>query len=97
MIRIMGTDPHKMPWLSPVLAAVCKKEPRPGRRKSRSPRTNISQAIKKNHPPATETIEFHTSPIAEYGNSNCQKRCQAEKRKTRVASRSSRGKLLSEE
>src|ERR1700722_13564116 len=97
MIRIMVTDPHNIACVSPVLAAVCRYEPRPGRRKSRSPRTNISQAIRKNHPPATDTIEFQTSPIAEYGNSSCQKRCQAEKRKTLLASRSSLGRLLSEE
>src|ERR1700723_1912089 len=97
MIRIMVTDPHNIACVSPVLAAVCRYEPNPGRRKSRSPNTNISQAIRKNHPPATETIEFQTRPIAEYGSSSCQKRCHAEKRKTLAASRSSRGKLFSEE
>ncbi len=39
---------------------------------------NISQKISANQPPATETIEFHTSPMAEKGISSCQKRCQPE-------------------
>src|SRR5882757_6680924 len=78
IMRIIVIDPHNMPWESPVLAAVCKYDPSPGRRKSRSPSTNISQAIRKNQPPATETIEFHTRPIAAYGSSSCQNRCHAE-------------------
>src|ERR1039458_4265943 len=54
----MTPRPQKMAWVSPALAAVCKYEPSPGRRKSRAPSTNISQAIRKNHPPATDIIEF---------------------------------------
>jgi hypothetical protein len=48
-----------------ALAAVCRYEPRPGRRRSRLPSTNISQAIRKNQPPATDIMEFHTRPMAE--------------------------------
>ena len=39
--------------------------PRPGNWKLRSPMVNISQAMRANHPPATETMEFQTRPIAE--------------------------------
>ena len=39
---------------------------------------NISQAMSANQPLATETIEFQTRPIAAFGISSCQKRCQAE-------------------
>ena len=46
----------------PLLAAVCKNDPRPGRRKSLSPNTNISQAIRKNHPPATDIIRTGGNP-----------------------------------
>ena len=60
----------------PLLAAVCRKEPRPGRRKSLSPRTNISHAIRKNQPPATDIMEFQTMPIVENGRSSSMKRCQ---------------------
>ena len=66
--------------MSPALAAVCRYEPKPGRRKSRCPSTNISHTISANHPPATDIIEFHTKPMAEDGNSNCVKRCHQLKR-----------------
>ena len=65
MTAIMVPTPHKMDRVSPALAAVCRYEPKPGRRKSLSPRTNISQAIRKNQPPATDIMEFQTNPIAE--------------------------------
>src|ERR1035438_6980419 len=69
MTAIMVPTPHIMARVSLALAAVCRYEPNPGRRKSLLPNTNISQAIKKNQPPATDIMEFHTSPMAEYGNS----------------------------
>src|ERR1700722_21013707 len=83
--------------MSPALAAVCKYEPRPGRRKSRFPNTNISQAIRKNQPPATDIMEFHTSPIAEYGSSICVNLCHQLQRYISATSRISRGILFSEE
>ncbi len=60
----MAAMPHNMLGVSPALAAVCRYEPSPGRRKSFDPSTNISHAIRKNHPPATDIIEFHTRPMA---------------------------------
>ncbi len=39
---------------------------------------NISHSISANQPPATDTIEFQTRPMAAKGISSCQKRCQAE-------------------
>ena len=71
----MAAMPQRMADVSPALAAVCRYDPSPGSRKSRFPRTNISQAIRKNHPPATDIIEFHTSPIAANGNSTCVNFC----------------------
>ena len=65
MTAIMVPTPHKIERVSPALAAVCRYEPSPGSRKSLSPKTNISQAIRKNQPPATDIMEFHTSPMAE--------------------------------
>ncbi len=44
-------------------------EPSPGSRKSCVPSTNASLTIRKNHPPAIDIIEFHTSPIVENGSS----------------------------
>src|ERR1039458_4506330 len=64
-----------MALVSPALAAVCRYDPSPGSRKSRLPSMNISQAIRKNQPPATETMEFQTRPIAPYGSSSSTKRC----------------------
>ncbi len=61
---IMVAMPQRMLGVSPALAAVWRYEPSPGRRKSFEPSTNISQAIRKNQPPATDIIEFHTSPMA---------------------------------
>ena len=56
---------------------------------------NISQAIRKNHPPATETMEFHTRPMAEKGSSSWKKPLPARRSRRSVeASRSSRGMLL---
>src|SRR5271154_2962286 len=68
-------SPHNIARLFPLLAAVCRSEPSPGNRKSLSPSTNISQAIRKNHPPATDIIEFQTSPIVEKGRSNSVNLC----------------------
>src|ERR1039458_2549197 len=59
--------------------AVCRYDPSPGSRKSRLPSMNISQAIRKNQPPATETMEFQTRPIAPYGSSSSTKRCHLPK------------------
>ena len=64
MMAIIVSRPQAMAVPLPVLAAVCRKLPRPGRRKSRWPSTNISQAIRKNQPPATETMEFQTRLMA---------------------------------
>ena len=60
----MVATPQRMLGVSPALAAVCRYEPSPGRRKSLEPSTNISHAMRKNQPPATDIIEFHTSPMA---------------------------------
>ncbi len=65
MIPIITPSPQKIARVFPTFAAVCRYEPRPGKRKSRFPSVNISQAIKKNQPPATDIIEFHTSPMTE--------------------------------
>src|SRR5260370_228897 len=69
MTAIIAARPPRIARVLPLLAAVCRKEPRPGSRKSRLPRTNISQAIRKNQPPATDIMEFHTRPIVEKGRS----------------------------
>src|SRR5579871_1569103 len=66
----IAANPHATARMLPALAAVSKYDPKPGRRKSRLPSVNISHAIKKNHAPATDIMEFHTRPIAEYGNSS---------------------------
>ena len=76
----MVPTPQRIDRVSPALAAVCRYDPSPGSRKSREPSTNISHAIRKNQPPATDIIEFHTSPIAENGNSISIKRCHQLKR-----------------
>ena len=65
MIPIITPSPQTIARVFPTFAAVCKYEPRPGKRKSRFPSVNISQAIRKNQPPATDIIEFHTSPMIE--------------------------------
>src|SRR5580704_17089521 len=70
MTSTMVATPQHIDAVSPALAAVCRYEPRPGKRKSLDPSTNISHTISANHPPATDIIEFHTSPIAEKGNSH---------------------------
>src|ERR1043166_2356281 len=44
----------------------------PGGRWSWSPRRNASFTIRKNQPPAMDSIPFHTSPCAAAGPSNCQ-------------------------
>src|ERR1039458_2641461 len=93
----MVNTPQTMARVSPALAAVCKYEPRPGRRKSRLPRTNISHAIKKNQPPATDIMEFQMSPIAACGNSNCQNCCHQLNRYASAASRISVGILFRSE
>ena len=77
---IIAARPHTSAGVSPALAAACRYEPSPGSRKSRLPSTNISHAIRKNHPPATDTIEFQIRPIVPYGSSSCRKRCTAPKR-----------------
>ena len=83
-------------WLSRSAAAVCRYEPSPGRRKLRLPTGNISHTIRKNQPLATETIEFHTSPMAANGSSSWNNRCHREKPLMAHASISSRGMLFSE-
>src|SRR2546422_4752438 len=70
MTAIIAATPQRIARVLPWLAAVWRKEPRPGRRKSRFPSTNISQAIRKNQPPATDIMEFQTSPIVENGRSD---------------------------
>ncbi len=97
MIPIITPSPQTIARVFPAFAAVCRYEPRPGRRKSRFPSVNISQAIRKNQPPATDIIEFHTSPMMEYGNSICVKRCHQLQRYTSATSRISRGMLFSDE
>ena len=67
MTPIIAARPQTMDFVSPAPEARCKYEPRPGRRKSRLFSSNISQAIRKNQPPATDIIEFQTKPMAEYG------------------------------
>src|SRR5215471_19605302 len=93
----MVTNPYTMARVSPALAAVCRYEPNPGRRKSRFPRTNISHAIRKNQPPATDIMEFQTKPMTEKGSSIWVNRCHQLKRYKRAASRISWGMLLSDE
>jgi len=88
---IIVVIPHRIATVFPSLAADCRYDPSPGSRKSRFPSTNISQAIRKNQPPATDTIEFHTSPITPCGNSSCTRRCQRENRYIRAASINSLG------
>src|ERR1035441_2956566 len=85
-----------MALVSPALAAVCRYDPSPGSRKSRLPSTNISQAIRKNQPPATDIMEFQTKPMAEYGSSSCTNFCHQLKRYTCAASSISLGIFLSE-
>src|SRR5207249_2820507 len=73
MTVIMAATPQRIARVLPLLAAVSRKEPRPGRRKSRLPRTNISQAMRKNQPPATDIMEFQTRPMVEKGRSSSAK------------------------
>src|SRR5579872_6733999 len=75
MTAIIVATPQMIEVVSPLLAAVCRYEPKPGRRKSRVPSTNISQAISANQPPATDIIEFQTKPMAAKGNSTSVNRC----------------------
>src|ERR1035437_3282951 len=51
-------SPQTTDRVAPALDAVCRYEPRPGRRRSLFPRTNISQTIRENQPAATDIIEF---------------------------------------
>ena len=53
-------------------------EPIPGRRKSRSPSVNASFTVRKNHPPAIDIIEFHTSPIIADDTSTVRKRFRSQ-------------------
>ena len=64
MTATMAASPQIIARVSPALAAVWRYEPRPGRRRSRFPKTNISQAIRKNQAPATDIMEFQISPMA---------------------------------
>ena len=73
----IAARPQSIARVFPWPAAVCKYDPSPGKRKSLSPSTNISQAIRKNHPPATDIMEFHTSPIVEKGRSSSVNFCHA--------------------
>src|ERR1700730_10697227 len=77
MMPITAHRPQMIARVSPVAEAVDRYDTRPGKRKSRLQRTNISQTMRKNQPPATDTIEFQIKPMAEYGSSSCQKRCHA--------------------
>src|SRR6202020_2735255 len=79
------------------LDAVCKYEPRPGSRRSRFPRTDISQTMRENQPPATDIIEFQIRLMAVSGSSSCTNFCHQLKRYSCAASSISRGILLSEE
>ena len=97
MTAIMAARPHSTAPVSPALAAVCRYEPSPGRRRSRLFRTKASHAIRKNHPPATDIMEFHTSPMAAQGSSSWVKRCHQLSRYTPAASTSSCGIFLVDE
>src|SRR5260370_35189805 len=90
MTAIIAATPQRIARVVPWLAAVWRKEPRPGRRKARFPSTNISQAIRKNQPPATEIMEFQTSPIGEDGGASSHKRRHRLKRGSLVDSRDPR-------
>ncbi len=96
MISTIVISPHVIAVQSPCDAAVCRYDPSPGSRKFLAPTGNISHTIRKNQPLATDTIEFHTRPIAPNGSSSWNSRCQREKRLISVASISSRGMLFSE-
>ena len=51
----------------------------------------ISEAVRKNHPPPTLMMQFHSSGIIEQGTSSFQKRCQRVRRIERAISWSSLG------
>ena len=57
----------------PALIASAMYEPTPGSRKSLSPSVNASLTVRKNHPPAMDIMEFHTSPIMLAGTSRMRK------------------------
>src|SRR3981081_4094591 len=94
---IITINPETMDLVAPALDAVCKNEPRPGSRRSRFPKTNISHTIRANHPPATDIIEFQIRLVAVCGSSHWSSLCHQLKRYNRATSSSSRGILFSEE
>ena len=56
----------------------------------------ISEAVRKNQPPPTLIMQFHSSGIIEFGTSSFQKRCQRVSCMERAASSNSCGSLSSE-
>jgi hypothetical protein len=60
------------------------------------PSVKASHTVRKNHPPAIDIIEFHTSPMVAAGSSTMRKYPQRPRRKSTAASRSSAGMPRSE-
>ena len=56
----------------------------------------ISEAVRKNQPPLTLIMQFHSRGMVEFGTSSFQKRCQRVRRNERAASSSSCGSVSSE-
>lgn len=54
----------------------------------------ISEAVRKNHPPPTLIMQFHSSGIIAFGTSSVQNRCQRVSCSERAASSSSVGSLV---
>ena len=92
----MATTAASIARPSPRATATLMYEPRPGRRKSLSPRTNASLIMRKNQPPAMLIMLFQTSPMALKGSSTQRKRCHQSKRFSVATSVRSRGTDRSE-
>ncbi len=90
-MRVIATTAETIARPSPFATATLMYEPRPGRRKSWSPRTKASLTMRKNHPPAMLIMLFQTRPMAAKGSSSFRSRCHRPKRFSVAASSRSGG------
>ena len=79
-MSIIATTARAIASGLPSWTATLMYEPRPGSRKSWSPRRKASLIIRKNQPPAMLIMLFHTSPVVPYGSSIHLKRSHQVKR-----------------
>ena len=96
IITVMANRARSSACRFPCSTATLMYDPMPGSRKSWLPSWKASFTIRKNQPPAMESIPFHTNPGAAEGTSSRRKVCQGPHPAIRVASRSGSGTLFIE-